>query len=112
MTDQEQGDVVRPDHPCQTPYATALLRAGLPFPNAFSPTSHCCPSRATFLTGLYPSRHGIFNNLSTPTAINRELNPGVRMFSEALAEAAYRLRCTRKWHVSDVEDPGIAPGSS
>jgi arylsulfatase A-like enzyme len=105
MTDQEQGDVVHPDHPCHTPHATALLREGLLFPNAFAPTAHCCPSRATFLTGLYPSRHGIHNNVSTPTALNRGLNPGVRMFSEALREAGYRLQYTGKWHVSDVEDP-------
>jgi arylsulfatase A-like enzyme len=105
MTDQEQGDVVRPDHPCQTPHATALLRRGLLFSSAFAPTAHCCPSRATFLTGLYPSRHGIHNNVSTPTAINRALNPGVRMFSEVLGDAGYRLRFSGKWHVSDVEDP-------
>ena len=105
MTDQEQGDVVHPDHPCQTPHAARLARAGVLFRRAYCPTTHCCPARATFLTGLYPSRHGIYNNVSTPTAIHRALYAGVGMFSEALRGAGYTLAFAGKWHVSAVEDP-------
>ncbi|MER3404001.1 MAG: hypothetical protein C4289_01480, partial [Chloroflexota bacterium] len=105
MTDQEQAAVVHPDHPCLTPNASRLASQGVLFRNAYCPTAHCCPSRATFMTGLYPSRHGIYNNVSNPTAIHRALYPGVRMFSEALREAGYNLAYAGKWHVSNEENP-------
>ena len=105
MTDQERGDVLHPEHPCITPNANKLAQDGIFFSNAYAPTAHCCPSRATFMTGLYPSRHGVFNNISTPTAINRELEPGVVTFGELLRDADYQLAYTGKWHVSDTENP-------
>ncbi len=105
MTDQEQGAVVRPGHPCRTPYAERLASEGISFVEAYCPTAHCCPSRATFMTGLYPSRHGVYNNVCTPTAIHFGLNPGVGTFSEALKEAGYRLAYVGKWHVSAEEGP-------
>lgn len=105
MTDQERGDVVHPDHPCLTPNATRLAREGVLFRRAQCPTTHCCPSRATFVTGVYPSRHGIFNNVSNPTALNRALNPGVVTFSELLRDSGYALAYAGKWHVSDAEGP-------
>jgi arylsulfatase A-like enzyme len=105
MTDQEQAGIVAPDHPCLTPHAERLAREGLSFTRTYCPTAHCCPSRATFFTGLYPSRHGIFNNISTPTALSRELAPGVTLFSDGLRSAGYDLAFTGKWHVSDTENP-------
>ena len=106
MTDQEQAQVVHPDHPCQTPNATRLAESGVLFTRANCPTAHCCPSRATFMTGLAPSRHGIYNNVSNPMAIHRALNDGVGMFSQALRAAGYHLAYAGKWHVSDAENPG------
>ena len=105
MTDQEQGAVARPGHPCRTPYAEGLVSEGISFVEAYCPTAHCCPSRATFMTGLYPSRHGVYNNVCTPTAIHFGLNSGVGTFSEALREAGYRLVYVGKWHVSAEEGP-------
>lgn len=103
MTDQQQADVVHPDHPCLTPRAERLAEEGVRFSATYCPTAHCCPSRATFMTGLYPSRHGIHNNVQTQTAINYGLNPGVETFSERLKEAGYRMPFTGKWHVSAEE---------
>ena len=105
MTDQEQADVTRPDHPCQTPHAERLAREGVRFTRAFCPTAHCCPSRASLMTGVYPSIHGVYNNISNPTAIRRAPRPGLPMFSEGLREAGYRLVYSGKWHVSDEEGP-------
>jgi arylsulfatase A-like enzyme len=105
MTDQEQADVVHPDHPCITPNATKLAQEGVLFKRSFCPTAHCCPSRATFMTGLYPSRHGIYNNVSNPTAIHKALYEGVVTFSEVLRKAGYNLAYAGKWHVSDAENP-------
>ena len=104
MTDQEQADVVGPDHPCQTPNADRLAAQGIRFTQAYTPTAHCCPARATFFTGLYPSRHGIYNNVRTRTAIHEGLNPGVVTFGEGLADAGYKLTLCGKWHVTAQED--------
>lgn len=105
MTDQEQADVVRPDHPCHTPHATRLAAEGICFTHAYTPTAHCCPSRATFVTGLYPSRHGIYNNVLNEAAIHTGLKRGVATFGELLAEVGYRLTWCGKWHVSAEERP-------
>jgi arylsulfatase A-like enzyme len=105
ITDQQRGDVIHPDHPCITPNIDRFREEGVFFTNAYTPTAHCCPSRATLMTGLYPSRHGVFNNVSTPTAINRELAENTVMFSELLRDDGYKLVYTGKWHVSDTENP-------
>ena len=91
MTDQEQADVLLPGHPCIAPNAERLSSEGVSFTRAFCPTAHCCPSRATFMTGLYPSRHGIYNNVSNPAALHTELKAGVTTFGESLRRAGYRM---------------------
>jgi len=105
VVDQMPYDVVAPGHPCHMPNARSLAEDGVSFSRAFTCSPHCCPSRATFMTGLYPSRHGVFNNVDTNTAFQHGLNPGVRTFSEHLKEAAYRLAYAGKWHVSNEETP-------
>ena len=35
---------------------------GLTFENSFSPHSVCCPARASFFTGIYTHRHGVYAN--------------------------------------------------
>lgn len=105
MSDQEQAQVVHPDHPCITPNAARLAHEGVLFRRSFCPTAHCCPSRATFMTGLYPSRHGIYNNVSNPTAIHKALYEGIGTFSERLRQAGYNLAYAGKWHVTDAENP-------
>ncbi|MEZ4614509.1 MAG: sulfatase-like hydrolase/transferase [Caldilineaceae bacterium] len=60
MTDQERADVVAPGHPCMTPNTDRLAADGIRFTQTYCPSPHCCPSRATFMSGLYPSRHWDF----------------------------------------------------
>ena len=90
MTDQEQAQVSFPEHPCRMPHTQQLAREGVLFRNCNTIAAHCCPSRASFMTGLYPSRHGVYNNVNTHTAIHRGLNDGVVTFSELLKESGYR----------------------
>lgn len=105
QTDQELGAIVDPEHPCHTPNADRLAREGLRFSRAFTVTAHCCPSRATFMSGLYPSRHGIYNNVLNSAAIHTSLNPGTVLFSQVLANAGYALAYAGKWHVCADEGP-------
>ena len=105
MSDQERADVLDPNHPCITPNATRLAQEGVTFTDAYCPSPHCCPSRATFFTGMYPSKHGVFNNVSNASAINRGLADDITTFGEPLRDAGYRLAFSGKWHVTDKENP-------
>ncbi|MBC7235665.1 MAG: sulfatase-like hydrolase/transferase [Chloroflexi bacterium] len=105
MNDQQQGQVNEPGHPCRTPHADRLAAEGVRFARAYTTTAHCCPSRATFMTGLYPSRHGIYNNVLNDAALSRSLKPGVVTFSEVLRDAGYELAFSGKWHVCADEQP-------
>lgn len=105
QNDQQQGATLDPGCPCRTPNADRLAREGLRFSRAYTTTAHCCPSRATFMTGLYPSRHGIYNNVLNQAALHTSLNPGVTTFSEALRDAGYELAFSGKWHVCADEQP-------
>ncbi len=105
MTDQQQGATVLPEHPCRTPNLEQLAADGVTFTNVMCPAPHCCPTRATFMSGLYPSRHGVFNNVNTFSALSSGLRPDVTLFSEQLRDTGYRMVYSGKWHVSHEEGP-------
>jgi len=105
MTDHERADSVLPEHPAVTPNVSRLFGEGLAFTSTFCPTPHCCPTRASFFSGLYPSRHGVWNNVCNDQALSRGLSEGVRLWSEDFADAGYRMHFAGKWHVSVLESP-------
>jgi arylsulfatase A-like enzyme len=105
MTDHQRGDTVLPEHPARTPHVARFAAEGVAFTEAFCPSPHCCPSRATFFTGLYPTGHGVWNNVCNRQALSRGPREGVRLWSEDLAAAGYDLHFSGKWHVSSVETP-------
>lgn len=50
-------------HPqVKTPHIDALAKEALTFRRGYVPSSLCCPSLATILTGKYPSQHKITSN--------------------------------------------------
>ena len=105
MSDHQRGDTVLPGHPAVTPHVDRLAREGVSFTQVYCPTPHCSPAKATFHTGLYPSRHGVWNNVGGGQALSRGLKPGVRLWSEDLRDAGYELAFCGSWHVSAVESP-------
>jgi arylsulfatase A-like enzyme len=105
MTDHQRADSVLPEHPARTPNVSKLFEQGVAFTNTFCPSPHCCPSRTSFFSGLYPTRHGVWNNICNDQALSRGPRPGVRLWSEDLAEAGYQLHFMGKWHVSVEESP-------
>ncbi len=105
MTAQQRGDMVYPYGRAYTPNLDRFAKEGITFSRTYCPSPHCCPSRATFFSGLYPSEHGVWNNVDVGIALSHGLNKGVRLFSEDLKEAGYRLYYSGKWHVSAIENP-------
>ncbi len=105
MTDHQRADTVLAEHPAITPNLDRFAQDGVTFAHTYCPAPHCCPSRATFFTGLYPSRHGVWNNVCNRQALSHGLKDGVRLWSEDLAEAGYQMHFCGKWHVSVEESP-------
>jgi arylsulfatase A-like enzyme len=61
--DQAWGDYGFMGHPViQTPHLDRLARESLTFRRGYVPSSLCCPSLASIITGQYPSRHRVVSN--------------------------------------------------
>lgn len=104
MTDQQRGDSLT-NPLIKMPNMRALMKDGLHFENTHCPSPHCCPSRATFFTGQYPTEHGVWNNVCVQNTLSDRLNPGTTLFSESFAKQNYYLGYSGKWHVSFKTGP-------
>ena len=79
-------------HPyIETPNIDRLAREGALFTNAFHAVPLCSPNRATLLTGQFPSRHGIIDNVSRDLASHH-----LATFNIPLQAAGYRTALDRK----------------
>lgn len=63
----------------------------------------CSPNRASLLTGQYPSRHGIIDNVSRDLASHH-----LETFNIPLQASGYRTAFLGKWHMGN--DPTPRPG--
>ena len=105
MPDQQNGATVLPGGAVLKPNLDRFRERAITFRNAYCPAPHCCPSRASFLTGLYPSEHGVFNNVTTDTAIHPDPFPGVQYWGSWLKDAGYAMGYAGKLHVGRAATP-------
>jgi arylsulfatase A-like enzyme len=105
MTDQQRGDTTPPYGKAKMPNLDKFCKEGMTFSQAYTIAPHCCPSRATFFSGLYPSQHGVWNNVSVGNTLSKGLYDGIRLWSEDLRDAGYQMHFHGKWHVSEMETP-------
>ncbi len=90
-------------HFAETPHIDRLAREGATFTRAYHVTPLCSPNRASLLTGQYPSRHGIRDNVARSLTSH-----GLRTFPQALQELGYETAFVGKWHMGN--DPTPRPG--
>ncbi len=105
MTDHQRGDMAPPFNKALTPNLNKFFKEAVAFTNTYCPSPHCCPSRATFFSGLYPTQHGVWNNVDVENTLSRGLNDGIKLWSEDLKENGYNMYFSGKWHVSAEEGP-------
>ena len=85
----------------RTPNLDALATSGRLFTDMHN-NPRCCPSRASLLTGLYPTQTGVGymnGNEGTP-AYQGYLNESCMTLGEALGRSGYRTAISGKWHVA------------
>jgi arylsulfatase A-like enzyme len=81
------------------PHWEKFCASGVRFEQAFAVCPLCSPARASMMTGLYPSTHGIIRNTESAGMGNRqELSPETRLYAHWLGEAGYRNAYVGKWH--------------
>lgn len=94
----------------ETPHLDALARSGMVFPQAYSASPVCSPTRSAILTGKYPARLHITAHLQgatnrfhyskvTPPNARLELPLNEVTLAEVLRQQGYRTGCIGKWHL-------------
>jgi arylsulfatase A-like enzyme len=92
----------------QTPHIDKLAQEGIRFTRALSSNPVCSPTRATFLTGLIPSQHGVHSFLDPqymmgPKAYNTLAE--FKSIGEILQDSGYVCGLSGKWHLGDNLNP-------
>lgn len=98
-TDQQRYDTIRAlNNPhINTPNIDRLVAEGVAFTHAFCQSPICTPSRASFLTGMYPSSvHGCMNG-------NDRWAEAAPLVTALLADAGYTCGLAGKLHLAGAQ---------
>lgn len=87
----------------ETPHIDRLADEGVKFTNAACVTPFCSPSRATWITGMYPHAHGIVGNVSN-VSFNGKGQRGIDdddiTTEKILNNSGYTTHHYGKWHLA------------
>jgi len=85
-----------------TPNIDKLAAEGVRFTNWTSANPVCSPSRASLLTGRYPTRVGVPRVLSADDKTG--LNHDEQTLADLLKARGYRTQCIGKWHLGVTQE--------
>ena len=80
----------------QTPNLDRLAREGMLFERAYCPNPTCTPTRASIITGKYPSQHGAWS-------LGTKLSEAEHTVGEDFTEAGYRTALVGKAHFQPLQ---------
>ena len=104
MTDQMQGRVLDPDHPCKTPNFDRLASQGVRFLRAYTPNAVCSPARASLMTGLLPHSHGVLEVIHCVDDDQCNLRTEFPHWAQRLETAGYKTGYFGKWHIERTDE--------
>ncbi len=97
-SDQQHWNTLGQDNPeIQTPHLDRLAASGTTFSRAYCPNPTCTPTRASIITGQYPSQHGAYS-LGTKLLENRHT------VGEDFLQAGYRTSLVGKAHFQPLRE--------
>lgn len=95
----------------RTPNIDKLATEGMKFNNAFAVNGMCSPTRATLMTGLMPSQHGVHNWLDDAMLSEWPRNWSAvaefRTLPLTLKNRGYQTAMIGKWHLGQPWKPSI-----
>jgi arylsulfatase A-like enzyme len=99
----------------ETPNIDRIAKEGMKFTRGYATCQVCSPSRASILTGKYPTNHGITQYIGGPSGVahrnkgrhdshlppeyERNLRASEITLAEAMRDAGYKTFFAGKWHL-------------
>jgi arylsulfatase A-like enzyme len=101
-SDQQHYDTMGATNPrIRTPALDRLCREGTRFDRAYCPNPTCTPTRATIITGMYPSQHGAWS-------LGTKLFEDVPTVGDLLGRVGYQTSLVGKAHFHPLaSEPGM-----
>ena len=94
----------------ETPRVDRLAREGVQFWRAFCTNGLCSPARASILTGLMPSQHGVHLAMADddvlPKAEDYDATREFRSLPQTLRDHGWATAMVGKWHLGNHRCPG------